>query len=123
VITPLDTLPAAHIVLVNSLQACGTADVFRAMGLKAGDVLGQPLDVANPRSWRNDMVTAACKVLPVISDVLAALHQLPDTVAVRMSGSGATCFALFETQVAAERASMNLKAEHPDWWVVAAQLT
>jgi 4-diphosphocytidyl-2-C-methyl-D-erythritol kinase len=123
VITPLNTLPAAHIVLVNPLQACGTADVFRTMGLKAGDVLGQSLDVANPGSWRNDMAAAACRILPVISNVLAALQQLPDTVAVRMSGSGATCFALFETRDSAAQAALKLREQYVGWWVVAAHLT
>jgi 4-diphosphocytidyl-2-C-methyl-D-erythritol kinase len=123
VITPLNTLPAAHLVLVNPLQACGTADVFRTMGLKAGDVLGQPLNIEIPSSWRNDMAAAACRVLPVISDVLAALQQLPERVAVRMSGSGATCFAMFETQHSAAQAALTLKRHHADWWVVAAQLT
>ena len=102
VITPLENLPARAIVLANPLQACGTADVFRSMGLKPGDALGAALDVTQPASWRNDMGAAALKVLPVIGDVLAALSHLPKVTAVRMSGSGATCFALFDRLAAAK---------------------
>ena len=123
VITPVQQLPAPAILLVNPLQACGTADVFRAMGLKAGDVLGSAVDVGAPETWRNDMGVASCQVLPVIGDVLATLSQLQTARTVRMSGSGATCFALFDELRDAETARQMIRAARPEWWSVSARLT
>ena len=122
-ITPLSHLPTPAIVLVNPLQTCGTADVFRGMGLKAGDAMGSALAVDDPQSWRNDMTDAALRVLPVIGDVLAALSALPEQQAIRMSGSGATCFALFEDFAFARQAVVQLTAKRPTWWSVAARLS
>jgi 4-diphosphocytidyl-2-C-methyl-D-erythritol kinase len=123
VITGLEQLPAKAIVLVNPLKACGTADVFRGMGLKAGDLSGSALDVNVRGGWRNDMTAAAIGVLPEIADVLMALKTFANGNSVRMSGSGATCFALFETFDQAEAAARRLAALKPDWWVVPAKLT
>ena len=53
----------------------------------------------------------------MIGDVLSALHDLPSCRLARMSGSGATCFGLFETEEAASAAAQRLRAAHPDWWI------
>jgi 4-diphosphocytidyl-2-C-methyl-D-erythritol kinase len=54
---------------------------------------------------------------PVIGDVLQALQaQAPRLV--RMSGSGATCFALFDDGQAMVQAAAALRRDHPDWWVM-----
>jgi 4-diphosphocytidyl-2-C-methyl-D-erythritol kinase len=122
IISPLEQLPAHAILLVNPLQPCGTADVFRGMALNPGDLAGSALDVNEPMAWRNDMSIAAQHVLPVISDVLASLKALPDAQAIRMSGSGATCFALFDTRSMAEQAALKIRRQHPTWWVAPAGL-
>jgi 4-diphosphocytidyl-2-C-methyl-D-erythritol kinase len=121
VITPVEQLPAPSVVLVNPLKACSTADVFRAMGLQPGDVMGPALDPARPGQWRNDMTGAAIEVLPDIGLVLNTLEDIADTV--RMSGSGATCFALFDDFVAAQAAAERLRPKKPDWWVAPARLS
>ena len=123
VITPLAQLPAPAILLVNPLKPCSTADVFRGMGLKPGDVTGSALDVNKPPSWRNDMTASAVRVLPDIGDVLEALSQLGNQKAVRMSGSGATCFALFKDIGPAQEAAEILQKRQPGWWVAAARLS
>lgn len=123
IITPLEQLPAPAILLVNPLQACGTKDVFRNMGLKTGDDAGLALDLNTPSTWRNDMTDAAQRVLPVIIEVLTALEALPSTVAVRMSGSGATCFALMDRYADAVLAEQQLRLTHPYWWCAAARLS
>ena len=123
IITPLEQLPAHAILLVNPLQACGTKDVFRSMGLKTGDDAGLALDLNTPSSWRNDMTDAAQRVLPVIIEVLTALEALPSTVAVRMSGSGATCFALMDRYADAVLTEQQLRLTHPYWWCAAARLS
>lgn len=121
-ITPLQvTLPSA-ILLVNPLQACSTTAVFRNMALQPGDKAGTALEPLDSASWRNDMTPAACEVLPVITEVLKALHALPNTNGVRMSGSGATCFAIFETVTLAETARKKIQASHAQWWTAAVRI-
>jgi 4-diphosphocytidyl-2-C-methyl-D-erythritol kinase len=58
---------------------------------------------------------------PVIQDVLDALSHQDDVELVRMSGSGATCFALFSDHDACHRAAGNVQRHHPDWWVSTAR--
>lgn len=123
VITPLERLPAKAVLLVNPMQACSTADVFRAMALKAGDQFGTALEVSKPETWRNDMTAAAIAALPVIDVVLAGLRNVAPNNPVRMSGSGATCFALFSEFDQAETAARRLAVMQPGWWVATAHLT
>ncbi len=111
-----EMLPPAA-VLVNPLVPCSTAAVFAAMGLKPGD-----RRAARARAeWRNDMMAAAIRTQPMISDVLSALHKT-DLFPVLMSGSGATCFGVAKSYEAAEGTAAALAKLHPDWWVKAARL-
>jgi 4-diphosphocytidyl-2-C-methyl-D-erythritol kinase len=68
------------------------------------------------------MEAGARALAPGISDVLGALLALEGAAIVRMSGSGATCFALFDERSAAARGSRVLASEHPGWWVKATVL-
>jgi 4-diphosphocytidyl-2-C-methyl-D-erythritol kinase len=70
----------------------------------------------------NDLEKPAIRLQPVIAEVLAALSAMPGCLLARMSGSGATCFALFETPRAASLAARKLRAQHPAWWVRATVL-
>lgn len=121
----LAPLPA---VLVNPGVPVPTAPVFKALGLAVGEtragaghpVIHEGLDadavVAAIAPARNDLEAPALTVAPVIGDVLAALRQRGCRLA-RMSGSGATVFALFSDRRAAVRAASTLRADHPAWWV------
>ena len=111
-----DKLPSA-IVLVNPGVPCETAAVFKAMGLKAGEVRAATSDAA----WRNDMTMAAISVQPIIADVLKALGETA-LQSVLMSGSGATCFGLASSMDIAEAEARRLAISHPQWWVRAALL-
>jgi 4-diphosphocytidyl-2-C-methyl-D-erythritol kinase len=122
VITPLEQLQYQHIVLVNPMQACSTAAIFKTMDLKPGDMTGTPLVIENPGEWRNDMTEAAIKTLPVIADVLNAIEATHHAKVVRMSGSGATCFALCETQEDSKVIVDYIQSRHHDWWTKAAKL-
>jgi 4-diphosphocytidyl-2-C-methyl-D-erythritol kinase len=93
------------------------------MALKPGDRLGSELNPMHPSQWRNDMTEAACQVLPVIGTVLNILAGMPEARAVRMSGSGATCFATFDSVEHAEVARDMVQASHPQWWCAAARLS
>ena len=119
-------LPALPAVLVNPGVALPTKDVFAAFdpeqaayrpssgppSLNARDELFAFLQ-AQP----NDLEPAAISLRPVIGDVLAAMRDIPSCKLSRMSGSGATCFGLFEDREAAAAAAHNLRAAHPGWWV------
>lgn len=126
----LPTLPA---VLVNPGVDCPTGAVFRAFDA-AGAGAGFSELPRVPRfetattmidwleSQRNDLEPVAIDLVPAIGKVLAVLSEVPGTRLSRMSGSGATCFALFDTREAAEAAAAELATGYPDWWVRATEL-
>jgi 4-diphosphocytidyl-2-C-methyl-D-erythritol kinase len=122
VITPLPAPPATAIVLVNPRALCGTADVFRTIGLAKGQTHLSAVDHVHTASWRNDMTQAAILVQPLIADVLNVLADIAPSNVSRMSGSGATCFALFDDAKAAATAAQQIHMRRPDWWIEAAAL-
>jgi 4-diphosphocytidyl-2-C-methyl-D-erythritol kinase len=122
-------LPPTPLLLVNPGIALPTASVFRARQgafSPAARFGAAPASVAELASLlaarRNDLTDAAIGIVPVIRDVLARLAAQPGALLARMSGSGATCFALFETQAAAEAAAASLHPEQPRWWIAAGKL-
>ncbi|WP_156886929.1 4-(cytidine 5'-diphospho)-2-C-methyl-D-erythritol kinase [Pleomorphomonas oryzae] len=66
---------------------------------------------------RNDLELPAEAIAPIIVDVLSAIARLPGIRLARMSGSGATCFGLFDDRTAAEMAATQLAADRPSWWI------
>ena len=72
---------------------------------------------------RNDLTEAAIDLVPEIATVLARLGRLPGSLLARMSGSGATCFALFADRAAALAAWQLLALAEPGWWSAAGALT
>lgn len=122
----LHTVPYAHIqgkhvLLVNPLQPVATGSVFKAWnGIDRG-----ALDVTNP--WqatldgRNDLEAPAISICPDINEVLELLAQTKAEV-VRMSGSGATCFALFATANDLQAARRVVIETCADWWTMASCL-
>ncbi|SMH40915.1 4-(cytidine 5'-diphospho)-2-C-methyl-D-erythritol kinase [Maritimibacter sp. HL-12] len=129
-VQPVQGVPELHVVLANPGVAMSTPEVFAALESKQNE----PMPKRIPRwrgAWsaidwiskqRNDLEAPALKLAPVIGDVLAALTALPGARMARMSGSGATCFALFEDRAEADAAADDLADAHPDWWVTAASL-
>jgi 4-diphosphocytidyl-2-C-methyl-D-erythritol kinase len=84
--------------------------------------LPKKIDFHSLRNWleisRNDLQPVAQKLHPAIGRALSALNRA-DAGFARMSGSGATCFGLFETGNVAKRAAVDIRARHPDWFVAA----
>lgn len=117
--TPLAGTP---LLLVNPRIPVSTAAVFGGWDgidrgpLAAGDVL------AAAQAGRNDLETAALAIAPQIGDVLAALSAAKNVRLARMSGSGATCFALFATEADRDAASAAIVAGQPGWWQCATRL-
>ncbi len=132
IIIPADLPRLLPALLVNSGATCPTGKVFSAFDhmQKAFTFEEQDLpDFAAPKdmiTWlcagRNDLQTPAISLWPEIDKVLDVLNALPGQCLTRMSGSGATCFALFETVEQAEQAGAYVRAMRPDWWCVATQL-
>ncbi|RED15423.1 4-(cytidine 5'-diphospho)-2-C-methyl-D-erythritol kinase [Parasphingopyxis lamellibrachiae] len=113
-----DNLRECPVLLVNPGFAVPTGPVFAGWdGADRGSLaLSEPLKW-DP-AWRNDLMDPAKTVAPAIGDVLAALEACPGAVFTRMSGSGATCFALFDTVGECDTAAETLIAEHADWWTM-----
>jgi 4-diphosphocytidyl-2-C-methyl-D-erythritol kinase len=131
---PAIALPKIFALLVNPRVEAPTPKVFAALGLAPGSNLESsarsPLapgtDAAAvleslSRSG-NDLEGAARRVAPAIAVVLERLSQVPGAKLTRMSGSGATCFALFSDRRCAVAARRIIAADHPDWWAEATSL-
>ncbi len=107
------TISGTPVLLVNPRVALSTRDVFSAWdGVDRG-----PL--GSWREGRNDLEASARKLAPVIGDVLHWLASQSGATFVRMSGSGATCFALFASEEARDAAAA---ACPPNWWHLASFL-
>jgi 4-diphosphocytidyl-2-C-methyl-D-erythritol kinase len=134
ILGPRLDLPPIPAVLVNPGVAVETRAVFAQMGLARGEENSAsprptPYDLTNRdalfaclRDGRNHMQDAALKLAPAIGETLEALSRSRTAFATRMSGSGATCFALFHDRHAAARAAAEIAAARPDWWVRATML-
>jgi 4-diphosphocytidyl-2-C-methyl-D-erythritol kinase len=121
------SLPRLPAVLVNPGVATATRDVFRAFAGMHGDArpLGEVPQaglVDFLAAHGNDLTAAAIACVPPIGDVLDTLGALKDVRLARMSGSGSTCFAVFDTAAAASAAAEALTIARPDWWVAAVTL-
>jgi 4-diphosphocytidyl-2-C-methyl-D-erythritol kinase len=124
---PLD-LPPLHAVLANPGVVVPTKLVFAgwtsATTPAAGLDLAAASKLANPDALLgclakqpNDLEAPAIALAPTIADVLAALRSLAGCRLARMSGSGATCFGLFDSAAAAQSAAKLLRDKYPQWWV------
>ena len=131
---PALSLPPLFAVLVNPGTPVETKSVFARIGLAPGEALGlgghppiadgASLDqlLGLLRRGRNDMEDAASVVAPIIGSVIAVLSAARGCKLARMSGSGATCFALFDNRHAAMKAARVIRRDHPHWWVAATVL-
>jgi 4-diphosphocytidyl-2-C-methyl-D-erythritol kinase len=126
-------LPPLQGVLVNPGVALETKAVFARWKPPATPGVPADLTVLTAMSKRdqlvrfllsqaNDLESAAIALTPVVADVLLALSSQPHCELARMSGSGATCFAVFASAAAAIKAAEAIHAEYPSWWVRATAL-
>lgn len=125
------SVPPLAAVLVNCRAVVPTPQVFRGLGLVAGEDLPGPAHPAGADAWPagraaflaqiaalpNDLEPPACAYAPQIKEVRRLLAQAPETRLARMSGSGATVFALADDCRAAAALARRIAAAHPDWWV------
>jgi 4-diphosphocytidyl-2-C-methyl-D-erythritol kinase len=120
-------LPRLDAVLVNPGVAVPTRAVFAALNappcVPSAPAPVPPVALADLiAQGRNDLEAAAIELEPVIATVLAELRQLPGCRLARMSGSGATCFGLFDAPAMSADAARALRVGYPQWWVHATAL-
>jgi 4-diphosphocytidyl-2-C-methyl-D-erythritol kinase len=131
-LTPVK-LPSMPCVLINPGVACSTPQVFaaydalgcfEAIEAKQGfaDIVNIDGLVAALKATRNDLESPAIRLQPVIVDVLTSLRDQPDVLLARMSGSGATCFALCRDEQASGDVAERMRVLWPTAWVRACQL-
>ncbi len=109
------------VLLVNPDVPLPTGPVFKGWDGEDCGPLGEGGVLARTRGGRNDLQAPAMALCPEIDDVMTMLRaQLP--VVARMSGSGATCFALFSSDAAMEAAANRIWDDQPDWWLMAGHL-
>jgi 4-diphosphocytidyl-2-C-methyl-D-erythritol kinase len=125
---PID-LPPLFAVLVNPGVPLETRHVFGQIGLKPGEsmtaethpvVIGgltQRQLLAVLKTCHNDMEASAKNLQPIVGEAIALLAGAGDCRLARMSGSGATCFGLFDSCHAAAAAAQAIRGRHASWWV------
>ena len=116
-----DDLAGNPVLLVNPRLPLATGPVFRGWDGVDRGALPDGASRAIARAGRNDLEAPAIALCPVIAEVLAALAATAPWLA-RMSGSGATCFALFEDERARDAAAARIATQHPGWWQMAGAL-
>ncbi len=132
VLAPAPALPDLHAVLVNPRVACPTGAVYRAYDA------GPPADATSPQlppSWesadalaafltdtRNDLERPAARLVPAVAETLAAVRAQPGCRLARLSGSGATVWALADGAAGAQELAGSLAGAHPSWWVTPCRL-
>jgi 4-diphosphocytidyl-2-C-methyl-D-erythritol kinase len=134
------SVPIMPCVMVNPRVPVATKDVFKALGLRNGELLVGATDVLRGTAWpeagasvedwvevlaasSNDLEAPATRIQPIIGDVISALSASNGAWLTRMSGSGATCFAIYENTADAGRAAEKIRQDHPEWWVHAGTLS
>ena len=119
-------LPYADCLLVNPGKPLPTPSVYKACR-ESGAAFSSPAQLSGPprdlpnlvaelRARHNDLYEPACRLLPEIRGVIAAIEKTGCLLA-RMSGSGATCFGLYASRSAMQAAARALQTEHPGWWL------
>ena len=133
-------LPSMPCVMINPRVPVATKDVFAALGLQKGELLVGASDVIESPGWpddggsigdwvealaagTNDLEAPAQRIQPLIREVLTALRDADGSRLARMSGSGATCFAIFEETAKAQAAAKKIELGRPEWWVHAGTLS
>jgi len=124
-VTSMPGLPSLHAVLVNPNLPVMTAQVFERLEQRINQPMPDPLPdftdanalVEWLRGMRNDLQDAAIAAEPVIQQVLETLEKTPGCQLARMSGSGGTCFGLYQDTETAGAAAGRLSEAFPSWWI------
>ena len=123
-LSPAPKMPSLPAVLVNTGDSVSTPAVFKR---RVGPFTDPAhLDSSNIGTvvsvFGNDLTAAAIEIAPNIDVALQVLRDTKDVQVAAMSGSGATCFALYPSFLAARAAAAAVRQMHPDWWTVTTTL-
>lgn len=124
-IEPVAPLPRLGVLLINPGVAVSTPQVFKARQGAFSALVDEPVPDDSYkyceflRRQKNDLEAPAIELVPVIASVLTVLSGQKGCCLARMSGSGATCFGLFDDEAAAQSARREIAKAHPEWWVQA----
>ncbi|WP_051608932.1 4-(cytidine 5'-diphospho)-2-C-methyl-D-erythritol kinase [Fodinicurvata fenggangensis] len=123
-LTTLSAFPRLHLLLVNPGVPVSTGAIFHQLAPPWTEPKEAPRIETDPEtllgmlhSRRNDLEAPACALAPEITRVLTALRNTQDCALARMSGSGASCFALYCSSTARDQAASRLRQDHPEWWI------
>ncbi len=121
---PAPSMPEIPILLINPMISCSTEDIFLHYNgkFKKDTLLPSEFNcifdlIVILQQLENDLSKPAIKLIPEIENVINAFNAQDHCLLSRMSGSGASCFAIFETIEGANKASKDIKLENPDWWI------
>jgi len=123
----LSGLGQVFAVLVNPRISVSTGAIFHAYDTRqnTGDLLATQMHgtlLERAKAGRNDLEPFAIEQAPIIQQVLESLSATPKCQLARMSGSGATCFALYGSEADAQNSASLLAENHPGWWVKCCRL-
>jgi 4-diphosphocytidyl-2-C-methyl-D-erythritol kinase len=123
-LVPVETLPSFALLLVNPRVQVPTAQVFKTLTVRSGAYAAPLPAFKSVRDLAmyldatiNDLAAPAKVIAPIIMRVENAIAATDGCLIARMSGSGATCFGLYETRQAADAAAEAVARANPDWWV------
>ena len=126
ILSPVVPLEKIALLLVNPGKSCHTADIFahhdqafRSAAILPDQMQEQTNLITFLKETHNDLFAPACAVIPDIKNVIEDLYAQDGCQIARMSGSGATCFGLFESTRDSHNAAQAIRKNHPDWWVEA----
>ncbi len=122
VLAPTARVACVPCVVINPLLPLSTPEVFKARSVRQAPYT-QPIVPWPPErtilsQTNNNLQVDACGKLAVIDIILDDLEKWPECQIARMSGSGASCFAIFGSEATANAACSAIKREHPEWWTV-----
>lgn len=121
-LTPIDGAPGKPVLLVNPGVAVSTAAVFTGWDRIDRGGLPEGQLIAAATNARNDLEAPARAIAPEIGNVLERLSAAPGVRLARMSGSGATCFALFGDPADCAATAQAIRLAEPGWWVCESRL-
>lgn len=121
---PAPKLPFMGILLVNPMVPISSREIFRSRKDHFSKEFSflpeykdvQSLSLALQKS-RNDLTETAISFEPIIKEALSAIKDSKDCLLSRMSGSGSTCFGIYDTLEKAQFAEVTLKGKYPNWWI------
>jgi len=120
------SFPEFPILLVNPLMPLSTPQVFKCYKESNApfDVPLEPVNLRHPEEWvdwlksaRNALYSSAIQMCPIVAHVIHTLENTSGNLLARLSGSGATCFGIYDSVKSAADAADKVTAKYPDFWI------